>query len=323
MHNNQQVVIKTVQGCVKKMAHVNYINALAAREIDARGKVARLDMPIGLSSIVRPHRKGAAKRNIEVTQSWKGGEIKLKGIALSDHDLGVLLALLVIAAQSNPEPVLGSFVEGILNPKYIELEEVKSGITNVASEQQVVTVITSYAEICRILGVKECGDVNNAIFQSLEDLAGVVLSAKAGVRRAFTNLIYNGTSNNKSLSVTLCYRLTIGLLSIGSDSYAPIDMKIFVALPKGVPRIIYTWILAWFSGAHGKRRIGINRLIGHVWGEDNLHKNASTITKQQARQRNTDRTFKIKKALASISTVDPHLIIQFDTRSLVTINRIR
>jgi len=270
--------------------------------IDGRKEVARLDMATGLVSIARPLKTGAQRMAFIKKQRWKGGEVTMRGIAQDDHDLAVLLAFIVLAEQQNNNFCAGKDVESLLpETKY----------TNAADELIVITVNTSYVEVCRVLGIKVCGSANSAIWQSLCNLATIVVDATSNGEEALTHLIIFGNGiGNKSLSVTLSYRLTRALL--GDGSYGAIEMNVFRNIPRGAARILYVWLISWCGGHYGTRvPIGLNRLVEHVWGES-VEKLSQNTRKDRRRViRNSLR--EIERASNEIMTckfVDDNVVIQ-------------
>jgi|GEM_PF-6708542 hypothetical protein len=244
-------------------------------EIDARNEVARLDMAFGLASIVRPARSGLEKKAIEKKQPWKGGEVTFKGIELDDNEFGVLLALLVIA-EKNPILKKGRESQGLLPV---------TRKTNLASDADVVTINTTYAEIRRILDLKSDGRNNNdAIFSSITTLATIVVEASFDDDRAFTHLIGNGTGEeNKSLSLTLSYRLTRALL--GEGSYAAIEMRTFRKL-RGTSRVLYAYMCAWCIECNCQKQTSIIRLVERVYGRSSNELSASSMKNYRRAIRN-------------------------------------
>lgn len=260
-------------------------NNLASAAIDARNDVARFDMACGLASLARPLKTGARREAFHIKQKWNGGSLDIVGVALSDYDLGVLLALIVLAEKQQPEPQLGSEISNLLPATTEE---------NLAKGLEVVTINTSFAAIKKILGVTtDDGNTNDVIWESLRLLATTVVDARDGKRRAITHLISYGKGLEDSLSVTLSYRLTRALM--GAGSYAAIKMDVFARLPRGTVRILYVWLSSWYGGALGARAVGINTLVESVW-DDKVHKMTSSTLK--------DRRRVVREALQHIQSAD-------------------
>lgn len=233
-------------------------NAIASIEIDARQEIARFDMAVGLASIARPLRHGAQPNGFITRQKWNGGDISIRGLSPDDHDLGVLLAFILLAEQQKPATQPGEEVEGLLLP---------TKTVNAAASSEVVTIKATYSQIRKLLGIK-AGSVcsNSAIWESLTNLSTIVIDVKDGERTALTHLIKHGAATTgAALTVTLSYRLTRAML--GGGSYAAVDMTVFRALPKGAARIMYVWLASWFGGAAGTNIISLDKLAKHVWGE--------------------------------------------------------
>lgn len=279
-------------------------NAIASREIDAREEVARYDMAFGIASIARPLKKGSVRTAFIKKQGWKGGVICIRGITPDDHDLGVLLAFIVLAEQQRPERQQGREVAELLLPTKQK---------NAAADLDVVTVAITYAAVRQILGLKSDSGTNNAaIWQSLCNLATIVIDAQADGKIALTHLIRpsRGTAN-ETLTVTLSYRLTRALL--GEGSYGAIDMKAFRALPGGATRILFVWFCSWFGGSRGNRRVGLNKLVEIVWGEPTTKMAVNDIKNRRRAVRNS---------LTSIQYQSGHWRFDIGVNDNVTVKRI-
>lgn len=267
-----------------KEAHKNKLASRASLAIDARDGVARYDMACGLASMARPLKKGAIRFEYKVKQTWVQADLAMSGLELSDYDLGVLLALIVVAERQKPELQLGSKINNLL--PNIEEENLAEGL-------DVVTVNTNFSEIKKILGVTSGnGNTNDTIWESLKYLAMTIIDVKQGKQRAITHLIGYGKGLDDSLSVCLSYRLTKALM--GKGSYASIRMSTFNSLPKGTARILYVWLASWFAGSFGTRTVRINTLVENVWG-----KKIQKITQNEMKERR--RT--IRNALTNIATI--------------------
>jgi hypothetical protein len=276
--------------------------AIASREIDARNDVARLDMAFGLASVARPRKTGAQPKAFAETikQTWVGGVIGIRGIALSDHDLGVLLALIILAEQQKPVVEQGVSIEGLLLPTKSE---------NAATVADVVTVKTTHAKVAMTMGIKSKGScVNDAIWESLKNLATIVIDVKDNNRVALTHLIKQGQgTKDTALVVTLSYRITRAIF--GDGSFAAVDMRIFAALPKGAARIMYVWLASWFGGASGTRHIKIDNLAVHVWGSDATaeevreHRRTLSLALQKLNSASESWCVKIEKQMIEITRI--------------------
>lgn len=212
----------------------------SSREIDARKRVVRLDMAIGLAKIARPMKIGEDRGSFDIKQAVKGGAIRLMGIRLDDRDIGVLLAIVSIAQQQKPQPNKTKNIAGLF-PKNIDakLQEIISpDCENIFLDKSVLTIETSFAEINKELGNKSDGGAgNDRIRESLQRLGGITISIKNGRDWGITNLVHHAKGNTKNLSITIAYRLAEVL--IGKASYGAIDMQIFNKLPRGASKILY------------------------------------------------------------------------------------
>lgn len=254
---------------------------VARREIDARSGIARQDMAIGLAAIFRPRLRG--KRTVvEVRQAWNGAEIILTAPEMDASDLGVLLSLLHLAGEIK-ETQAGNATAGL-----IPGSESGTGKANGAGSLPTITLNTSMAEICRTLGRDpEDGRAHRMIRSALRCLSMVVVEVQGGADWRQTHLITGAAGRGRgAVSVTFSYRLTRALLLAGS--YARIDMMAWPAMPP-VTQVAYHWLAAWFGGAHGERRISVEKLAAHVWGD--------AAKNQQQRQNRKDA---LRRALAAL-----------------------
>lgn len=248
------------------------LSPTARRVMDARAGIARQDMPLGLSGLVKPvvrlkkgkDGKPARRGYIEnLRQSWNGGEIILNGPEIDAQDLGVLLACAALAlrdADRHADLKQSVDIEGLLAtpPK---------NQPNAAADKLTFTLETTLAALCREIGRDpDDGRAHQMIRDSLVRLSGIVTTATSGARGAFTHLIAGGAwEGRNAVSVTLNYRLTRAML--GEGSFGRVRMQVFRNLSP-VGQVLYHWLACWRPGYGTCPPIGLDTLARHVWGED-------------------------------------------------------
>ena len=239
-------------------------DAQLRRRLDARAGIARQDMAFGLAGMVRPVCRGRRAWIEGTRQSWMDGWIEIQGPELDAADLGVLLALLAIALRQGGDQALGQEVDGLLAAP---AGPARNAAQNAAGEQSAITLRTTMAELCREIDRDPgAGSAHQAIRASLTRLAGVVFRAEtADGRWAVTHLIAGGAGAGRgAVIVSLSYRLTRALL--GQGSYSRIDMAAWRQLAP-VAKCLTHWLACWYGAGSGERRIGLDKLATHVWGE--------------------------------------------------------
>ncbi len=273
------------------MARSN-LSLTARRAMDARAGIARQDMPLGLSGLVRPvvrlkkskDGKPGRRGYIEnLRQSWNGGEIILNGPEIDAQDLGVLLACAALAlrdAERHADLKQSIDIEGLLAAP-------PNKQPNAAADKLTFTLETTLAAICREIGRDpEDGRAHQLIRDSLVRLSSIVVTAKSGERGAFTHLIAGGAwEGRNAVSVTLNYRLTRAML--GDGSFGRVRMQVFRNLSP-VGQVLYHWLACWRPGYGTCPPIGLDVLARHVWGED-----AKGATARERRQQ-------LRRALAEL-----------------------
>ncbi|SCC92968.1 Replication C family protein (modular protein) [Thiomonas sp. X19] len=286
------------------------LSPAARRAMDARAGIARQDMPLGLSGLVKPvvrlkkgkDGKPARRGYIEnLRQSWNGGEIILNGPEIDAQDLGVLLACAALAlrdADRHADLKQSVDIEDLLAtpPK---------NQPNAAADKLTFTLETTLAALCREIGRDpEDGRAHQMIRDSFVRLSSIVTTATSGACGAFTHLIKGGAwEGRNAVSVTLNYRLTRAML--GEGSFGRVRMQVFRNLSP-VGQVLYHWLACWRPGYGTCPPIGLDTLARHVWGED-----AKGATARERRQQ-------LRKALAELPTDEWSVGID---RQLVRIER--
>lgn len=321
--------IKSVRAKPKKRCHVSDTQfavqvekdkkANTKRRIkeDNKASVLRYEMATGIAPIARPLKKGAKRYIMDIKQKWKGGEIRYYGAELDDTDLGVLLALLFIAQKQQPKTQPGSQIENLLpsDSKIRNLfpEEVGSEgeIANFAKQKEVVAIKASYTEIRQLLGIKGEGKSNDkTINECLLHLSTIVVYFRKGKDNSFTHLIQSGRGRDGKLDIALSYRLTASLLGLNESNYGAIDFNLFNSLSKGTARILYVFLASWYGAEKKARKIGMDKLISHVYSDK-----LSVMSDELIRIRK----FRIKKALTEIALHSKQWTFEYE-ENIVNVN---
>lgn len=264
----------------------NVANRARTLAIDNTNSVVRVDMAMGIAPIARPRKKGVDRLNIDHHQKWKGGVIRFKGEELDDTDLGILLAIMLIAQQQKPESISGVNAGTILPSTF------EGPIENNAIEEEVIVVKTKYSKIREVLEKKgEGGSNDKTIFECLLRISSITVCSEFGSKKSFTHLIHAGKTEDDFLTIVFSYRLTRVLLGLENSNYGAINMKIFNSLSKGTAQILYVFLCSWFGASIEQRPVGIEKLVQHVHGESILN-----MTPSQRK----GRIHSVKKALEEI-----------------------
>jgi len=283
-------------------------NKAISFEIDTRNQIARLDMATGLAGIARPLKNGATRHALEIHQPFDEWTMTFRGSALTDRDLGVLLAIISIAQKQHKEfgkqlnfkPKIGSEIEGLFQENIegvackIKPKEAVEG-NNIANDRSVITVETSFQKIRGELGRKSSSSLNsNLILASLHWLSSITVLMKKNESKLWgiSKLIHAGAGNDQTLSITLSCRLAEVILG-SAVGHGATDLKIYRNLDNSVSKILYAFLAAYLA-SHNQKKILLNNLVKHVWGED--------ITKL-SKENLKDRRKKIRSAISDIEEV--------------------
>jgi Replication protein C (RepC). len=257
----------------------------ARRAMDARAGYARQDMGFGLASFVRPVVRGKRMYVEGVKQAWMGGLLTISGPELDAADLGVLLALLVLALGRFQEctSAPGCEVPGLLP----DAAEHRQG-TNCAEKHQALSLKTTMAAICRELGRDpDNGRAHASVRASLRRLSSIVIEAQAGESWAQTHLLLGAAGRGRrAVEVVLSYRLTWAIL--GNGPHTLVNIGTWRRLSP-VAQVLYHWLCSWRPGHGGCPPIKLDTLATHVWGGT-----CDSLTRRRRQQ--------IKAALAELPT---------------------
>ena len=239
--------------------------SMAVRAKERSEQVARCDMALGLLPLFCA---SACKGNRGILnlplQKWKNGTIQITGPELDASDQDVLYAILAIAMQQYDEKDQPPITEQGSVCK--ELETKGSAETAVT-----VSVETGMDDIISMIGISKGGAQRKSIRESIKRLSMIIVEARDGENWAISHLISGAAGYGKNeISIRLNWRLTKALLATGvkgGGSYTAISMVDRRKLSRGVPRLVHSFLCAWYGqpGNHTKL-ISKRAMAQHVYG---------------------------------------------------------
>lgn len=251
------------------MACTKALKAIAAREIDARHRIARQDLATAFAEIFTPRIRGQ-RRVLEVTRRYREVTVCINGPELDSGDLGVLLALLVIAERDVTDTAPARTRAGLIPAS-------RRGEENAAAVLDSVGVQTSVAEIARMIGRDpRDGRAAQAVRRSLKYLMMVVIEGTRGELWGTTHLVGIVAGRGGWISVSLNYRATKAVM--GSGQWAPVDMRRWVGATE-VERILMHRLAAHCVGC--PLPVSLTRLAATCWTRQpaNSHEHARRVRK--------------------------------------------
>lgn len=251
------------------MACTKASKAIAAREIDARQHIARQDLATAFAEIFTPRIRGQ-RRVVDVVRKYREVTVCISGPELDAGDLGVLLALLVIAEKDVTDTAPAHTRAGLIPAS-------QRGEENAAAVLDSVGVQTSVAEVAQMIGRDpRDGRAARAVRRSLKYLMMVVIEATRGEMWGATHLVGIVAGRGGWLSVSLNYRATKAVM--GSGQWAPVDMRRWVGATE-VERILMHRLAAHCVGC--PLPVSLNRLATTCWTRPpaNSHERARRVRK--------------------------------------------
>ncbi len=271
-----------------------------ARKVDGKKGIVRFDMATGIAGLAKPLAKGVKRGYLDIRQKWQGGCIEFRGGELTAVDLGVLFAIINLAQRTEPEPDIGAEIVGLL-----PLLPNRNNEENLARKKNTLTINTNYAEVNRLLGKATDGNNIATIKEALKVLSLISVYIEDGKKWGMTHLINHCIGDDKSLTISLNYRIAEVLLG-ESSSYGKLSLKTYNELPTSVSKITYSYLVN-LCGARTELKIGINTLIESVWQEPIAKLSKAVLN---------DRRTKIRSALKSIDELS-HLKISAESQNEV------
>ena len=251
------------------MACTKASKAIAAREIDARRRIARQDLATAFAGIFTPRIRGK-RQVVEVVRRYREVTVCVSGPELDAGDLGVLLALLVIAEKDVTDTAPAHTRAGLIPAG-------QRGEENAAAVLDSVGVQTSVSEIARMTGRDpRDGRAARSVRRSLKYLMMVVIEATRGEMCGATHLIGIVIGHRGRMSVSLNYRATKAV--IGSGHWAPVDMRRWAGATE-VERILMHRLAAHCVGY--PLPVSLTRLAATCWTRQpaNSHEHARRVRK--------------------------------------------
>lgn len=275
---------------------------VASREMDARQEVARHDLATAMAKITVPSVRGR-RWMVETKVAYGEVVLEIASPVLDMADIGVLLALLCIAARENGS---GLTKAGGQSPGL--LPAVRLGERNLASEIDCTMVECTVHNLAGVLGrnIRD-GRTARAIRRSLIRLGQVVITAtKKEGDWAATHLLHAVSKRGGRLVVGLNYRAT--LVIAGGGQYAAIPM---MQWRQGTPvqqAVLYR-LAVLTTGRLAS--VSIGTLVAACW--------AAPASSPKALQRRKER---VRAAIRSGVAVPRGVSVRIDLQDIVRVRRV-
>jgi len=225
----------------------------AAREIDAREEVARQDLATAIAEIFTPRVCGD-RRVIKTERTYGHVTVRIAGPELTATDLGVLLALYVLAAR-NVSDVAPCATRGGLMPLERRDENAADGLDSLA-------VHTTLGEVAAMIG-RDPRDTRakDMVHGSLQYLMMVVVSGGRENRWAANHLISAAKDEGGGIVVYLNFRATHAVM--GAGQWAAVDMARFREASE-IERVLMHRLAAHCTGG-APLPVSLDRLAKTCW----------------------------------------------------------
>ena len=237
------------------------LTADARRATEKHKEVARNDMAIGLCGLFRVISKKCKRLEIgqgQCEQAWNGGTVKVQGVACDDGDLSALLAILFLALRAESDVT----VRGEEAPPSLVRDRRRE---NEALRNHSLQLTTTISAVCRAAGCRTDGGGWRSLKASIERLASIEVTARLGARWATTQLLTHRYNEQGKVTIWLSFRLA--RVFTGESSYASVPMAAYRRLNSAPSRVIFAWLASWWGGSvHGSRKIGMEALEHHAYG---------------------------------------------------------
>lgn len=249
------------------MASTDFARRVAGREFDARNEIARQDLATAMAEIFTPRTKGR-RQVIETKRVYRGVTVRITGPELNSTDLGVLLALEVLAARDVSDVAPCADREGLL--------PVGSQSENNAGAYSSLSIRTTIASVAELLGRSgRDGSAGRMIRESLRYLMMVVVEGERGADWGANHLIAAAINRGGVLTVSLNYRATRAV--IGTGQWAAIDMVRFRNASQ-IERVLMHRLAAHCTGG-APLPVSIDRLVEVCWT-----RSTKTVTEMDVRR---------------------------------------
>lgn len=261
---------------------------------------ARLDAAIGLSELFLALPDADKDIGIARTirQKWKSGQVIIMGRLMGAFQQDILFALLAEAFEAGHAGKPGN-------------ELLADGLESMglAGERDVISVRLGYPRLAELAGHKNSTKFRAAVRDAVQMLAGVTVRGEGADESFAVQRLIAGAAGEgrKGVSVTLNWRLTLGML--GQGIYGVISLAERHKLNK-TARIVHAWLACWL-GAKSRNNISVQALAGHVFA----------ASKKQSERTVRYQIASTRKALLSIGELDGWRI-EIDRQNVARIERV-
>ena len=243
---------------------------------------ARYETRVALTDGVFLPRKRGERKALQIATEGDGVRLTWRMFhALGPDDESVLLALISILGEDSMELVAtpGTRLRKLLDPD--DTSKAPSRATH-----------TSLYEVAKRAGFTYpgSGSAQKAVKQSLTRLSSTILRVETEEFEGCMALCaFMMEKKTGKLAIASHCRLAQAL--IGDKTFARVSLTERTQLDSDAAKVAHRWLSAWLPGGQ-TRRIGLDRLVSHVWGGEE-------ITSSGLR----DRRATLRSALAEITVL--------------------
>lgn len=265
---------------------------------------AQHDPATAMASLFRPVARGRRPKGLEVTATWGDVEIEF-GVhtAVDTRDQTVLLTIMALSAGG---PQISAQSTGTIGQQlWLDLNEPGK----VSFEGRSTVLDTNLHTIVRESGLKLGGSAYDSVRQSLKRLSRIdliVRDGEKGSRREFSQRFLTYRVDERSGKVTVALNTRLAEALVGHHVRVNLDERSI--LTTDAAQIAHAWLSAWIRPGTSSR-IGLDNLIGKVWGDAQV----SPSTNRKRRER-------LRAALDEIRHLRGWTILE-DERAVLQISR--
>lgn len=251
---------------------------------------ARVDASHCLTDgLFRPLSRAPKKEPLDVTHVYMGYTMRwLNYCKLNIVDQSVFIAIHRIAADNGRLEHVGN------NHESPTMQQVRTALKleKDAANSDCLVLDTSLYEIAKTMGINDCNDNLKMIKNSLFKLACVnfVIYKGDDIGDAFfqTNLFSRLSGINGKIHLGINPMLCKALIG-GQSTFINMDEQ--RRLDSHITKRLHVWLSSWLQ-ANESRKIALDKLIPHVWGEE--YEDTALRKRRHA----------LRKALTELNTLD-------------------
>lgn len=253
--------------------------------------------------LFRPLSKKPSKESLNVKHKYKGFTINwINYCRLSIKDQSVFLAVLRIASEKARINCVDDAEESKTMAEVREALKLEKD----AAKGYCVVINTSLCEIAKAIGLTDGGANLKMIKRSLIKLSCVSLIIYKGddIADAFykTNLISELAGVDGDLHIGINPMLGKAL---AGGQFTHVSMAEQRALTSDVSKRMHVWLASWMRDGHS-RKIELDKLVPHVWGEDSTY---AQLRKRRLTMRSAIAELNNLGTL-KISEIDKYIIVE-------------